>query len=161
SAISGIESGSDDPRSRNRGNKMKRTASCSCGQLSISVSGSPNLVAACNCLQCQKRTGSAFGISSLWPKSAVEAISGNSSIYRGSSDAGRMVDLHFCPTCGNTVFWYAEVAPDFVGIAVGNFADPSFAPPDRAVWCDSKHAWIVFPERVKQFQRSSLPGSAP
>ena len=135
---------------------MARTASCSCGQLSIAVSGSPVLVAICNCLQCQKRTGSAFGISSYWPKSGVEAITGNSSIYRRSSDAGRMLDLHFCPGCGNTVFWYAEFFPDGVGVAVGNFADPSFAAPDRAVWCESKHAWVEFPEAVKRYERTSV-----
>src|SRR5262249_18752343 len=131
---------------RNRGNTMKRTASCSCGQLSISVSGSPSRVLVCNCLGCQKRTGSAFGISSFWPKSAVEAISGDNSIYRRISDAGRMVECHFCPTCGSAVFWYAEAVPDSVGVAVGNFADPSFPAPDRAIWCESKHAWIEFPE---------------
>ena len=140
---------------------MARVASCSCGQLSISISGNPDLVAACNCRHCQKRTGSIFGVSSYWPKSAVEAISGKSSIHRRKSDAGRMEDLHFCPECGNTVFWYGELFRDSIGIAVGNFADPSFPAPDRAVFCESKHPWIEFPERIKQYQRSSLTGSVP
>jgi len=91
----------------------------------------------------------------------MEAISGNSSIYRRRSDAGRMVERHFCPTCGTTVFWYVELFPDSVGIAVGNFADPSVAAPDWAILCESKHAWIEFPERMKQYQRAAPTGSAP
>ncbi|MDB5537376.1 MAG: hypothetical protein JWQ65_2251, partial [Devosia sp.] len=33
-----------------------RTASCSCGQLSIEVEGEPGGVGVCHCLACQRRT---------------------------------------------------------------------------------------------------------
>ncbi|MGO4840389.1 GFA family protein, partial [Rhizobiaceae sp. 2RAB30] len=34
-----------------------RTASCSCGGLSIQVEGEPLGVGVCHCLACQRRTG--------------------------------------------------------------------------------------------------------
>src|SRR5688500_731246 len=37
-----------------------RIASCSCGQLRIQVEGEPRGVGICNCLACQRRTGSVF-----------------------------------------------------------------------------------------------------
>ena len=37
-----------------------RTASCTCGQLSIELQGEPLDVGICHCLACQQRTGSVF-----------------------------------------------------------------------------------------------------
>jgi len=42
---------------------MTRTAACSCGQLRVTVNGKPGSVGACSCRDCQKSTGSVFGIS--------------------------------------------------------------------------------------------------
>ena len=39
-----------------------REATCHCGQLSLTVDGEPFAVSICNCLACQRRTGSAFGM---------------------------------------------------------------------------------------------------
>jgi hypothetical protein len=39
-----------------------REAACHCGQLRLEVTGEPFAVSICNCLACQRRTGSAFGI---------------------------------------------------------------------------------------------------
>ena len=68
---------------------MTRTAVCSCGQLSVTMTGTPSYVAACSCFECQKQTGSVFGMSSYWPKSAVVSIKGEQTLYRRSSWKGR------------------------------------------------------------------------
>lgn len=124
---------------------MTRTAACSCGQLSVSVAGEPDFVAACCCLECQKSTGSAFGISTYWPKAAVVAITGASTCWRRGSWKGRWLDNYFCPVCGSTLYWYAEFSPDSIGISGGNFADPALPAPSHVVWCESKHPWVTFP----------------
>jgi len=134
---------------------MTRTAACSCGQLTVTMDGKPASVGACSCRECQKSTGSVFGISSYWPKTAVVEIKGKSTVWRRGSDAGRWVDSYFCPTCGSTLYWYAEALPDVIGIAAGNFADPNFEPPTYAVWSETQHPWVKFPEgcRINQKQR--------
>ena len=45
-----------------RGDPMsgEKKASCQCGQLEVVVPGEPDIVTACNCLACQKRTGAVF-----------------------------------------------------------------------------------------------------
>ena len=53
------------------------TASCRCGQLRASVTGEPVRVSVCHCLNCKKRTGSAFAVQARWPRAQV-AIEGNS-----------------------------------------------------------------------------------
>jgi hypothetical protein len=121
-----------------------RTAVCSCGQLSVTVSGEPTYVAACSCIECQKSTGSVFGTSSYWPKSSICEIQGES--YQRGSFQGRSVDNYFCPICGSTIYWFGEFDPELIGISVGNFADPTFPRPEAAIWCENKHSWVKFPD---------------
>ena len=133
-----------------------RTARCACGQLSISVSGEPRYSGICSCLQCQRRSGSAFTYSSYWPKTNVVAVTGTHTMWTRTSDSGRGIEFHICPTCHITVFWYADYDPELIGIGVGNFADPKFPDPQYAEWCISKHAWVRVPETCLQSQ-TDLP----
>src|SRR6516164_6558268 len=59
--------------------------------------------------------------------------------------------MHFCPTCGTTVFWDADVRPDGIGVAVDAFHDANFPPPTLSVWEESKHGWVAFTHDVSHF----------
>ena len=111
---------------------MTRIAHCCCGSLRAEATGEPAFVAACHCMECQRRTGSPFGVSTYFPKGQVRT-EGPSKVYVCGSDAGRKIEIHFCPGCGSAVFWYAECFPDLIGIAFGTFADPSM--PGRRYPC--------------------------
>lgn len=125
---------------------MNRKASCSCGQLTVDVSGDPKRVLACNCLQCQKRTGSVLGVSSYFANDKIVSISGESNTYERSSDSGRKIQSNFCPECGTTVFWKAEVFPELTGVAVGCFTDSNFPEPQAIAWTSTKHDWVSYPD---------------
>jgi hypothetical protein len=66
-------------------------------------------------------------------------IEGQSKTWTFPSDTGKPVTYrscdsggatyHFCPECGSTVYWDISIAPDFVGVGVGGFTDPTFPPP--------------------------------
>ena len=126
---------------------MSRTAHCCCGALRAEVSGDPSLVVACHCEQCQRRTGTAFGVSAYFPADQVR-LAGPSKVFSRESQAGRKVEMHFCPECGTTVFWEAAFMPGHVGIAVGAFSDPAFPPPTISAWERSKQPWITLAEPV-------------
>ncbi len=125
---------------------MNRKATCACGQLSITVSGDPKSVAACNCIQCQKRTGSVFGVSSFFNDEQVIEVSGESTRWSRVAQSGLNIDANFCPKCGSTVFWKPEFLKNYTGIAVGCFADDAFPEPRVSVWNASRHNWVSFPE---------------
>jgi len=111
---------------------MTRITHCCCGSLRVEATGEPAFVAACHCTECQRRTGSPFSVSTYFPKEQVGA-EGPSKVYERGSDSGRKIEFHFCPDCGSTVFWSAEVLPDLIGIAFGAFADPSMPWPTLSV----------------------------
>ena len=121
---------------------VTRVATCACGQLSVRCSGEPVSVSLCHCLECQKRTGSTFGIAAFYARTDVE-VAGESSDYSRAADSGYSVLHHFCPRCGSTVFWEASRKPDFVAVAVGAFADPAFPAPGKSVYVERRHHWLT------------------
>jgi hypothetical protein len=118
-----------------------RVATCACGRLSARCTGEPALVSLCHCRDCQKRTGSAFGIAAFFARAHV-ATGGQARSYTRTSDSGHAVTFHFCPNCGATVFWEPRRKPEMIGVAVGAFADPSFPAPAQQVYQQHRHPWV-------------------
>ena|SRR5215813_6200009 len=120
---------------------LNRIATCACKQLSVRCNGDPLVVSLCNCLECQRRTGSAFGVAAFFPRDRV-TIKGVASAYRRVSDKGSEVIFSFCGTCGSTVYWEPQRKPDSIAVAVGCFAEPEFPAPSQSVFEEHKHAWF-------------------
>lgn len=121
-----------------------RTASCSCGQLSIEVQGEPRSVGLCHCIACQRRTGSVFA--ALASFATPYKVSGNATEYLRVGDQGATFRFRFCPICGTNLFHTEEGSEkSFVGVAVGAFADPNFPPPQDSVYDCRRHCWVQLP----------------
>ena len=121
---------------------MTRTASCRCGQLSVDCVGEPARVSVCHCLNCQRRSGSAFSAQARFPDTAL-TIHGRAQSYEPASEGGAKAIFHFCPDCGATVFYKAGPFPDMTAVAIGAFADPDFPPPSISVFENRKHRWVA------------------
>jgi hypothetical protein len=119
-----------------------RTASCRCGQLTATVTGEPVRVSVCHCLNCKKRSGSAFAVQARWPKAQVR-IEGASKTFVKVADSGNRATFHFCADCGSDVYYEIDGKfDDLVAIPVGVFDDPYFASPAYSVWEERKHDWV-------------------
>lgn len=122
-----------------------REASCACGQLTVRCAGEPTKVSLCHCRECQKRTGSTYGIAAFFPRAAVRPA-GEAHHYTRASDSGHPVTFHFCPRCGSTVYWEPARMPDRIAVAVGAFADPNFPAPSQSVYDEHRHVWVRPPD---------------
>ena len=71
------------------------------------------------------------------------SITGVASEWRVTADSGHDKLHAFCPTCGTSLYWEAELRPGLIGIAVGAFVDPKFPAPTRSVWEEHKHRWVT------------------
>ena len=88
-----------------------KTAACACGGITITVAAAPQMVHACSCLDCLRRSGSAFSYTAFFPEAAV-TIGGEPTRWRDtSSKAGRWSETNFCPTCGVAAFTRLEALP--------------------------------------------------
>ncbi len=125
----------------------ERKARCGCRNLTVTTSGEPSEVHACSCLNCQRESGSAFSYGAMYPQAAV-SIAGERRVWRRYVDSGRWLETEFCPACGVTVISRSEHSPGTIGVAVGCYADPDFARPERLVWASRRHHWLLFPESI-------------
>ncbi len=123
------------------------TATCACGQASITVNAAPLMHGICHCTNCKRRTGSAFGISAYFARSAVVAQVGETSVYALRNTAhDQDQERHFCNRCGTTLFWYVSTLPDRVGIAGGCFADEGIGDPTYSTTDRKRAHWLRLPE---------------
>ena len=119
-----------------------RTASCRCGQLRATATGDPVRVSACHCLNCKKRSGSAFAVQARWPSAQVQ-VDGRSKTHVMVADSGNSATFHFCPQCGSDVYYVNDGKfDDLVAIPLGAFDDPYFVTPAFSVWEERKCDWV-------------------
>ncbi|HEX4737126.1 MAG TPA: GFA family protein [Allosphingosinicella sp.] len=121
---------------------MERVATCHCGALALECRGEPLKVSLCHCLDCQRRTGSAFSVAVFYPREQVSALRGETASFERGSASGFDVTFRFCPRCGTNLWWEPARLPELVGIAIGGFADSAFPAPEQAVWSKDRHQWL-------------------
>ncbi|KRA83097.1 GFA family protein [Altererythrobacter sp. Root672] len=128
-------------------------ASCQCGNLSATIDdGAEPMTVLCHCRECQKRSGSPFGVMAYFPDANV-TVTGEAREYSRPTDEGNSFTTGFCPACGSTLYGRASKYPGITGVTVGTIADPAFPPPARSVYEQSRHGWLALPETMPGFAR--------
>lgn len=118
-----------------------RTASCRCGQLSVVCTGEPVRISVCHCLECKRRSGSAFSAQARWPNDRV-VITGRSTEWSTVGESGGTAIFSFCPVCGGGVHYEIDRMPGMTAVPMGAFADPDFPSPEYSVFESRKHPWV-------------------
>ena len=121
-----------------------RHARCACGALTARTEGDPSRLSLCHCLECKRRTGSAFGWNATFEASQVR-IEGAYRSFTRSSDDGYWARHHFCPDCGVSLFYEIDRRPGMISIPAGVFADPDFPAPRVEVYGARRCPWLADP----------------
>ena len=119
-----------------------RRATCSCGQLNLTIEGDPARILMCHCLECQRRTGAVISNQARFLREQI-TFAGKAATWNRTAQSGSVVTFRFCPTCGSTVYWEGEGFPGSVAVAIGAFADPDFPAPKRASYENRRHRWVT------------------
>jgi hypothetical protein len=119
----------------------ERLARCACGKLEVASRGAPVRVSICHCLDCKRRTGSAFSYNATFSSQQVE-VRGEFRTFTQVSEEGFWGRHHFCPQCSATIFYEIERRPGMITIPVGAFADPAFPEPSVSVYDERRHPWL-------------------
>src|SRR6185503_19017123 len=119
------------------------TASCRCGQLKAVATGDPVRVSVCHCLNCKKRSGSAFAAQVRFPAERV-TVEGRSNSHVMRGDSGNPAHFHFCPDCGSDVYYLIDGKFEgLIAIPLGAFEDPfAFPEPQYSVYENRKYDWL-------------------
>lgn len=119
-----------------------REARCACGQVAVECQGDPQRISVCHCLDCQRRSGSAFAFQARWPQEQV-AITGRTACWTKQGESGAAATFTFCADCGTTVAYRADSLPGLIAVPVGTFADPLFPAPEYSVYEQRMHRWVA------------------
>jgi hypothetical protein len=125
---------------------------CQCGALRYRVEGEPVAVGICHCTQCQKQSGSAFGMSFIVRKEAFRLLSGSPKTFTRTSDCGRPVVCAFCPDCGTRIYHETRWLDGVVNIKPGTLDDTSFLRPQAQIWTAKKQGWVELPSDIRSFE---------
>jgi hypothetical protein len=128
------------------------TATCACGQASITVNAMPTMHGICHCSNCKRRTGSAFGISAYFDKSAVVSQEGETNVYALHNEThNHDQERRFCTRCGTTLFWFVSTLPEKIGIAGGCFGEQDVGEPSYSTTDLKRKRWLSLPETWERY----------
>ncbi len=127
---------------------------CQCGGVRYEVMGAPQQLVVCHCTDCQRQSGSAFGMTLVVKEEDFRITEGEVKTYLSTSDAGRAKLGAFCPGCGTRIYHKPEWRKGMVSVKPGTLDDTGGLMPDIHIWTASKQPWITIPEEVEQHDKS-------
>jgi hypothetical protein len=130
-----------------------RPGGCQCGAVRYQVTGEPFAIGVCHCTECQRQSGSAFGMSMIVPRDAFHLLRGQLKTFTRTADSGRPVVCGFCADCGTRIHHEPRYLPGVLNIKPGTLDDTSFLAPTIEVWSVRRHPWIQLPESLRSFER--------
>ncbi len=122
---------------------------CQCGGIRYEVTGAPRQVVVCHCVDCQRQSGSAFGMTLVVREENFRLTQGEPKTFTSKSDAGRAKLGAFCPRCGTRIYHKPEWRKGMVSVKPGTLDDTSMLKPDIHIWTGSKQPWITIPDDVE------------
>jgi len=134
-----------------------------CGEIRYEVRGKPMRTYACHCTICQKQSGSAFGLSAVFPGGSLTVTKGRMEHFaRAGRD--RCFRCFFCPSCGtricHQIFTGKGDLPQ-INLKPGTFDDRSWYKPGCHMWTESAQPWVKFSDTDVVFAQQPIPDEMP
>ncbi len=131
----------------------KYTGGCQCGDIRYEVMGNPHQLVVCHCTDCQRQSGSAFGMTLVVDEANFQLTQGEPKTFTSKSDTGRAKLGVFCPKCGTRIYHKPEWRKGTVSVKPGTLDDTRSLNPDMHIWTGSKQTWITIPESVEAHEK--------
>lgn len=119
---------------------------CQCGAVRYRIEGKPLDLAVCHCTECQRQSGSAFGMSLAVAAPAFRLIAGALKSFTVECDSGRIKTCTFCGDCGTRI--HHQTNPAALSIKAGTLDDTSQLVPTAHYWTKRKQPWVPIPPGV-------------
>jgi len=138
--------------------KLPMAGGCGCGRVRYEIRAKPIAVYVCHCTDCQRQSGSAFGMSMAVPRDAVVVLSGTPRTWQRRADSGRLSLCYFCPDCGTRLYHHPTHSPHLAFTKPGTLDDASWLDPAAHIWVKSAQEWskppadaLAFPAQAPDF----------
>jgi len=126
---------------------------CTCGAIRYRFEDAPLSLTACHCTECQRSTGSAFGMSLLLMKSEFTLLQGVPETYTVTfPDDGRKKFAKFCGRCGARVWTEFTKFAHVMNLKPGTLDETRWLEPVAHIWVRSAQPWIRIPDGALVFE---------
>ncbi|GAB5448743.1 GFA family protein [Gymnodinialimonas sp.] len=122
---------------------MPYTGGCQCGQLTYAIDADPVVAYCCHCLDCQKQSSSAFGMSVWFPADRFTVTAGELAVFVTRGSSGSPKTCAFCATCGSRIYNVAIDEPDMLSMKGGTLDDINGFRPVAHIWTRSAQPWVL------------------
>lgn len=122
--------------------------SCLCGSVQVRVTEPPLLTFACHCRDCQKRSASAYSLTTIFPTSGFSCA--GDLINGGTGESGRK--HYFCKNCLNFIYSQIEGASERVNLRTSILQNAASFVPFVELMTVEKMPWAQVPA-VYSFSR--------
>jgi hypothetical protein len=94
----------------------------------------------CQCLDCQKDSGTGHASHVLLPRDSV-TVTGVATFWDMIADSGNRKTRAFCPTCGTAVYGIFAAQPGLFAVRASSLDDPTLYQPRFVTYHRSARAW--------------------
>ncbi|MEM7207668.1 MAG: GFA family protein [Pseudomonadota bacterium] len=129
--------------------KLPLNGGCQCGAVRYRITGQPLTLYACHCLDCQKQSSSAFGLSLWVDQDDFEIVQGTLNEWVTHGDSGEQKRCTFCGLCGSRIHHLSGDERSPFSVKGGTVDDPSVLEPIGHIWVKRAHDWLGLQESSK------------
>lgn len=122
---------------------------CQCGGVRYTVDpAAVRTLYCCHCRECQRQSGSAFGMSLIVDAKGFRITQGRLKRWVRGTDSGGAACCHFCPDCGCRIYHeYCREdgdGADAVSVKPGTLDDTGVLRPAGHIWTSRAQPWFSF-----------------
>jgi hypothetical protein len=131
---------------------------CMCGDIEYRLNEEPVAYYACHCTDCQKRAGSAYGLSMWVKRAALEVTKGAVApqVLAGPDGSPRLQRI--CGRCGVRLWSEPAKHPELAVLRPGTLDDAKQFTPVAHIWTRSALPWVTIPGDAARYEKQPGPG---
>jgi hypothetical protein len=129
---------------------MPLTGRCQCGGAAYAIAGAPLEVYVWHCLECRRRSASAFGISVIVRVGDFSMLHGNLKRWTRAAERGGSLECTFYADCGSRLF-HATPGEDLVSVRGGTLDAPPHLTGAVHIWTTRKITGVPIPADARQY----------
>lgn len=133
------------------------TGRCLCGAIEYRLNEEPITFYACHCTDCQKRSGSSFGLSMWVKRNSIEVTKGEPVLQVLKAADGSPRHSRICGQCGVRLWSEPAKRPELAVVRPGTLDDTKSLRPVAHMWTRSAQPWVAIPEGAKRYEKQ--PGN--
>lgn len=125
--------------------------SCLCGSIQFELHDEPGEFGYCQCLACQKASGSAHAANAPIERRDFRLLAGANMLTEFESSPGKF--RSFCSRCGSPIYAYLTQSPETLRIRLGTLDTAFVKQPTAHTWVVERAPWAPITDDLPMFDR--------